>query len=1219
MRTTKHGGFFRPVSQDLVSVEWKDQNGVVVSTENSIQACPAVSTPANYTVEVSYTKCDNTIVTPKPSDSFSVSVEPALAVLDPKPSVFMCTNAAPFHFNINQDTYILNGAPASSYEILYYEDEQSAKDYGSNDIFTTYGSINDYVVATAAALPKTIWVRITDLVSGTSCANIRSFVIDAAQPAGSISYPDATYYVGGHPVPVIGSTDLTTGGVYSAAPVDPTATPPQSITIDPVTGEVDLTQTTPGDYIITYTVAATPDCPQYVTTSTSPSPFRVFRDTACTVNATNDFAICQGTSFNLTATVSPDDSMPTFEWSGPEGFASTAQNPMNVPSPSVAGTYTYTVIKKNDGIECATDSLTLTVYALPSVGFVTPSSSICTNASTNINFSGTADSFVTFNVSDTNGANNNVTVQLDASGNYSYPATLQYDTTYELVKVESNTVPVCSIPFPPGNDITITVGLPDATVSITNPVICASDTAHFVISGNPGATVDYNGAATGSVILDAAGTAPIDLTGLSGTATLNLTNITSNSTPSCSKALSVSASVTVSPLPVVNTFTAAVNPICAGTSPSLTINGTPNATVNYTDSANTVYPPVLLDASGNATFTTPACSQTYTLVNITSSGTVQCINSLSQSITIGIVDLPVIVTQPAAQTSVCPNSPAIFTVAATGTDIHYQWYDNNNQPIAGNDQNTYTIATPSTADIGNYTVVITNTCGTVTSQPSSLLVPDPIAITTQPQGSTVCEDDQITISATVTGDGLHFQWFKDTTTQLPGETNSTLIINPATLADGATYYLEVTNDCNETVLSDNAVVVVNEKIAIDTQPTAVTLCELEPFTLSVVASGTNPTYQWYRGGVLISGAVNADYTVNSSQNLPDDNDYYVIVGGTCAPPVTSNTVHVTVNKQPVILTQPVGMTICEGEMITLSVTATGTNLVYQWQQNGVDKPGATSSTLTIGTSVLSDAGTYTCFVSNSVSSCPPVVSNPAVVVVNVAPVIVTQPVSRIICLGDGFDFTVGATGNNLTYRWYFNGAPIMTTGGDLASYGNTTSQLTDSGNYYVVVSSPSCPSVTSATVYLIVNPLPEATIKEGLEQNICEGQAADVIFTGTPNAIVTYTINGGEELTIILSPSGSAILPTGVLETSATYTLISVATNDTPVCTKSLVGEPNTVATINVTELPDPKLPQDGYICIAPDTNTVTRTFKLDSGYANDGQFTFEWSLDDVVIPTETC
>ena len=68
------------------------------------------------------------------------------------------------------------------------------------------------------------------------------------------------------------------------------------------------------------------------------------------------------------------------------------------------------------------------------------------------------------------------------------------------------------------------------------------------------------------------------------------------------------------------------------------------------------------------------------------------------------------------------------------------------------------------------------------------------------------------------------------------------------------------------------------------------------------------------------------------------------------------------SETPNISVQPVGASYDAGETVTpLSVTATGSGtLSYQWQKNGVDISGATSSTYTPNAS-----GSYTCVVSNT--------------------------------------------------------------------------------------------------------------------------------------------------------------------------------------------------------------------------------------------------------------
>ena len=90
------------------------------------------------------------------------------------------------------------------------------------------------------------------------------------------------------------------------------------------------------------------------------------------------------------------------------------------------------------------------------------------------------------------------------------------------------------------------------------------------------------------------------------------------------------------------------------------------------------------------------------------------------------------------------------------------------------------------------------------------------------------------------------------------------------------------------------------------------------------------------------------------------------------------TVTLSPSAAPTITVQPVGASYDAGETVTpLSVTATGSGtLSYQWQKNGVDIPGATSSSYTPNAS-----GSYTCVVSNAEAghSATSVTSNAAVV------------------------------------------------------------------------------------------------------------------------------------------------------------------------------------------------------------------------------------------------
>jgi hypothetical protein len=67
----------------------------------------------------------------------------------------------------------------------------------------------------------------------------------------------------------------------------------------------------------------------------------------------------------------------------------------------------------------------------------------------------------------------------------------------------------------------------------------------------------------------------------------------------------------------------------------------------------------------------------------------------------------------------------------------------------------------------------------------------------------------------------------------------------------------------------------------------------------------------------------------------------------------------TVVQAPTISQQPASQTVTVGQPATFSVVAAGTNpLSYQWQQNGNNIPGATSSSYTTPATLLSDTGSH---------------------------------------------------------------------------------------------------------------------------------------------------------------------------------------------------------------------------------------------------------------------
>ena len=105
--------------------------------------------------------------------------------------------------------------------------------------------------------------------------------------------------------------------------------------------------------------------------------------------------------------------------------------------------------------------------------------------------------------------------------------------------------------------------------------------------------------------------------------------------------------------------------------------------------------------------------------------------------------LPTISDQPTNLT-MCANSPAIFTVGATGAGLAYQWQVSGDAGVtftnisATATNASYTNLVTMPADNGNhYQVIVTGTCGSVTSAPPALLTVYTPTLTIVRQGANV--------------------------------------------------------------------------------------------------------------------------------------------------------------------------------------------------------------------------------------------------------------------------------------------------------------------------------------------------------------------------------------------------------------------------------------------------------------------------------------------------
>ncbi len=256
---------------------------------------------------------------------------------------------------------------------------------------------------------------------------------------------------------------------------------------------------------------------------------------------------------------------------------------------------------------------------------------------------------------------------------------------------------------------------------------------------------------------------------------------------------------------------------------------------------------------------------------------------------------------------------------------------------------------------------------------------------------------------------------------------------------------------------------------------------------------------------------------------------------------------------PTIITQPVSQTVNVGSTVTFSVTATGTEpLSYQWYKDSSAISGATKSSYTINSVTTGDAGSYYVIVSNSIGSATSSVATLTVNAPASAPVIVTQPVSQTVDVGQSVRFSVVAIGTEpLNYQWLKNGATIP--GATSASYTISSAKMEDAGNYMVIVSNSVGMAVSNPVTLTVKDPaVPPVIIVQPMSQEVLIGESVtfSVVATGTeplsyqwlfngnpiPGATSsTYSIsqvteaNAGNYSVIVSNVAGTAISSTAVL------------------------------------------------------------------------------------------
>lgn len=156
--------------------------------------------------------------------------------------------------------------------------------------------------------------------------------------------------------------------------------------------------------------------------------------------------------------------------------------------------------------------------------------------------------------------------------------------------------------------------------------------------------------------------------------------------------------------------------------------------------------------------------------------------------------------------------------------------------------------------------------------------------------------------------------------------------------------------------------------AIHVQPENLSLLSHDGFILRTqVVSMLEPTYQWFRNGYLIPGAVTSSYQINPAMPLDGATFHVVITNGSGS--TTSSSAVVAVQDAPYFYQEPQAVSLNQpggSAALTVQVSSYFSEaLSYQWYHDGVPVAGATSATLTLPAVTHALTGLYRVIATNS--------------------------------------------------------------------------------------------------------------------------------------------------------------------------------------------------------------------------------------------------------------
>ena len=353
-----------------------------------------------------------------------------------------------------------------------------------------------------------------------------------------------------------------------------------------------------------------------------------------------------------------------------------------------------------------------------------------------------------------------------------------------------------------------------------------------------------------------------------------------------------------------------------------------------------------------------------------------------------------------------------------------------------------------------------------------------LKITKQPEDAIAPDGELVRVTVEAEGESLTYEWWYAT----PGSTKfykssittATYSTRMDAARDGRQLYCVVKDENGNSIQSDTVTISVTPPILITQQPEDVSAKEGTIARVSVSAEGEGLTYEWWYSPAgstkFYQSTIRSSTYATSMDATRDGRRVYCVISD--AKGHTAQTETATLRMIPAVLItrQPEDAHVNEGDMARVTVEAEGEGLTYEWWYSPAGsknfyKSSVTTATYATPMDETRDGRRLYCVITDKEGH----TAQTETVTLHMIPalVITRQPEGATVADGDVARVFVEATGDGLTYEWWYaqpDDEEFSKSSLSTATYSAPMDALRDGRRLYCIVSDAYGNSVKSDTV-----------------------------------------------------------------------------------------------------------------------------------------------------------